>query len=79
MSEQTNAISDEQQVPIPTDLLNRYKLLASYKPMEVAVTEIYVREYMRLIERIAILEAANRQHEERIAALALDVQKETNA
>jgi hypothetical protein len=45
------------EYPIPEDLKQRYENLASYKPMEVAVTNIYVRDWLVLIERIARLEA----------------------
>jgi hypothetical protein len=40
-------------VSIPEDLKKRYEHLSSYKPMEVAVTDIHVREWKSLIERIA--------------------------
>jgi len=40
---------------IPEDLKQRYEKLASYKPMAVAVTDIYVRDWQALIERIATL------------------------
>lgn len=42
---------------IPEDLKQRYEKLASYKPMEVAVTDIWVRDWLALIERIARAEA----------------------
>lgn len=42
---------------IPDDLKKRYEHLSSYRPMEVAVTDIRVPEWILLIERIARAEA----------------------
>lgn len=41
---------------IPEDLKQRYEHLGNYQPLEVAVTDIYVREWQLLIERIATAE-----------------------
>lgn len=51
----------KEMADIPEDLKQRYEWLSTYQPLEVAVTEIYVREYQSLIERIATLEASLRE------------------
>lgn len=62
-------MSEHREVPIPEDLKARYKRLGEYKPIEVAVCDIYVREYQSLIERIGHAENAVAERDKRIAEL----------
>ena len=66
-------MTDERVPAIPSDLVARYKRLSEYKPLEVAVCDIYVREYQNLIERISALEHANADLTAQVAALSKPV------
>ena len=61
---------------IPEDLKQRYERLITYTPMEQAVTDIRVAEWIALIERIASLTADLAAAKEQVARLSAPVSDE---
>lgn len=58
-----------EELKIPDDLKKRYDHLSSYKPMEIAFTDIRVCEWKSLIERISGLETEKQSLQQEVERL----------